>query len=333
MDDHRLGLSMIISNTRDSYLGIFDQGNPQFVVSATDYPVQMVLLYHLDLGPGRFSESLEATLKRYDDAPGYFDLNGGCVAFTGGYIKGATKIFNLDSGIVCLDSFSLSGKLSDNSVAASFVCVGLGFLTSIKDFDSNSKCLPVLASMVAHYEIENLFFKSEYFRKVKLYQSLFPQAYEMQRKYDDDRANHKPYAFVEFQEDAKKLDQAVAQLGLSGKFAKNLLDEAGSYLTPGTLLYHFSDYWGFTIQWIILNVIAIVLLPLLRVILKIGKIVEGFIRRASPYVIVCSINLWAFNRRPDSLPFLYWIIPGLLFVAALLLAHWWFPDPKKKANI
>jgi|CXWL01.1.fsa_nt_gi hypothetical protein len=178
-----------------------------------------------------------------------------------------------------------------------------------------------LGKQMAEHDVIDLLAKSQFFRQSLADPSLKPLAEAILSK--QARAEKDPdFSYPIWQQDldVRELRLAGEKLKIDGSYVDRLLGKKPAFPT-GFLLGYFENAMEFMLQWIMINLVILVLLVIVYINGSyIPAPLKTFIVSVGVTMAIVAINWgWIFLRRPESVTGWYLVLPGLSWVANHLM--------------
>jgi hypothetical protein len=164
-------------------------------------------------------------------------------------------------------------------------------------------------------EIKDKYISSKYFKEAMIHPILKDYALKIKQKQAASKAKEQEYPIWEFEKDLQEMRKIAKKAGLANNYVDEMIKDPQYEPITGKLLYYYSDKLGFMWQWSIINsglfLFVIVLCHFFPSICN-----------SNSYLIlmtatIVTINKWVYDKATD-IDFIYWVIPGLLFIASFL---------------
>ncbi len=321
-----LSARAIFSTVNETFLHIYPSMENEFIVDCTKYPVQMSLFSGLDI------ENSGATLTMpYEEALNNYKKQEGAVNFKeAGMIVNMglnipyynPKVFSFDiNSLAIIVDVGVGMRNADNQVIRNILLEPVCILTGERDFSFAINKASKLGRWLAITEILQLFKDSELFRAALADKRLAGMAEKIQSNISRaEKDSSYEYPLWQSKKDMADLENEAKKYGLDANYPRDLLTYPANKPKDGVLLWYYKDYFGFSLQWSVINIILI-LLTVFFALLKYKLKVVAFINTMwVKSIILIIINGWVFRERPKYMDFKYWIIPGILFSLCFILA-------------
>ena len=205
---------------------------------------------------------------------------------------------------------------------------GALLITGEKDLSNLDGIAQQIGKTLAEYEIKKLITNSQDFRTALAHEELSKITQEILRKkkQSEDEQNPSLYPLWQYYKDVEHLMQKAKEIGVATSYIEDLLKDEALQPNSGRLFYYTSTLLGYMVQWILLNIILFLVLLVIKY--KLIYLFQSLSQDSIQYMllgIVTAANGWAFYGKPKPLNVVYWIVPGMLFLACaiLILASTW----------
>lgn len=322
----------IFSSVAESFIYLYPADESNLIVECTEYPVQWSIFAGLDTASPSVKLTLpyeKALLSYKEDMKVPYGLREDARAnFSNLTVSTSNpKAFSFSkNSLVVLFKMSFLLRDANGKETRKTIIQDVGLLTGNSDFSFALGEASQLGRELAQSETIQLIVSSPFFREALAYEELKPLAEHIQSKLS--RAGKDPsfdYPFPLFKKDLATLETRAAKLGLNTDFVKKLLGDPSVRAYDGYLFWYYRNHTGFMLQWTLANVLLILVsvgllaLKRLRAPSK-WKLVKWFNKRWLKSSLVVSANGYIFlYQKPEYLHFKYILIPGLLFLACLVL--------------
>jgi hypothetical protein len=221
-------------------------------------------------------------------------------------------------------------EINKNSTIATFNYT----VTSLNEIDSMTTRLPGIsiligsddskrfrnqieyyANNILDIETKDKYKNSEIFRKALIHPKLREIALEIRARIDKADNKITEYPRWEFEDDLNKMRKLAKENNISDNYVDEMFKDNQYYPISGTLLFYYSNQLQFMGQWTLVNIALIIITTLL---MRNKSIMNNLSKEKIFTIIILPVNAWIFYKKPDSIGFLYWIIPGLSLLVAYL---------------
>jgi len=322
-----ISVRLILSTVVESCILIYPSDRSELIVDCSKYPVQFFLASGIEtVGSNtKLPSSYEETISAYGEAGVPFELPDKGSYFLSKITISSTypKFFRFaDNSCAFLHNVDLVVR-GNNGHKRTLSCEPVCFITGDADFAFFLKKAPELGKQIAIMETIDLFVSSPFFKELLAYDELKPDVEAILQK--KSRAEKDPsfkYEFPFFKKDKQDLILKAKQLGLDTSFVDGIFEDPALQPSDGYLLWYYKSHSDFMLQWVIVNILLLVLMIIVHIIKKRGLLRGNYYTNiVVSSVIIIGINGWIFkDRKPDSYHFQYMLLPGALFLICLLLS-------------
>lgn len=342
-------VKIVLSTFNESLIQVFPSNKNQLIVDAINFPIQTALCFgyidlnapqkEIDLKRIELKVPFNQALKDYHNEPGRINLiesGVGLFSTVDLIFENERKLFQfkektmvaLLGSLTIINNTALFKKLHGHGDSLKFHLNSPLILVSENRFSWALEATKELGNEVAEVQIKELYINSDFFKQSLIYPKLEPKVREiLQKKSHSEKGTFYKYPLWEFKKDIDELKREAKQVGLSDNDVDELLNYTPLQPKDGTLFLYYRNHYEFTLQWIIVNsVLFFSALLLKRIKDKISALelifstISEFIGKAFIPVFSLTINVWIFNKCPDSLEFYFWIIPGLIFLVTFIVS-------------
>jgi len=323
--NNKISANYYMSTSREFLIEIFKANESRFTIYGSRYPVQLYIYRGFDPEIGMvFNQHLDDFYKTYDTMRTGFNIYGPGNIYMDGFFKGDSngfraiyrnKFMHVDSTqLFWIRGLELVGVSENKDTTRKIISLkGIALMSGVSKVEKWIYMAENVGSTIANEEIQHLWINSEYFRTILANDRLAPFANSILIKIahanESQGYNYDSSQFLRDKQIIKnKIDSFHISITADAMFS-DLLPK----IRTGTLLWFYSRYKGFEIQWILINIVyflAVVLLILTRVIDKLKEPVN----KKGLMVALCSINGWCFAKLPRGMDWKYWIIPGIVIL-------------------
>jgi hypothetical protein len=316
-----VAVNLYISNYKEIFFEIIDTTKQFFLVKATDYPIQVAMAWGLDIFGSTYSEPTNEDRAKFEQIPAITVVKG--ISFEefndNVGIYSIATYFQGDTSILSFSNYHFLGG-SDSNRRLIYTTKGIGFLTPCRDLYPFEEAAKIYGNRKATSKIQEYFFKSQYFREVKTIDKVLQFATIMVEKYERSKINKDYlYTLIDFKHDRFFLQKMVDSNNVRKDLTDDILKDVEDRYVGGTLIFPYQGYKSFSYQWAWINVLLIALILFLKWLIQKKVKLALLISNIVSSTILVTINGWVYSRKPDNLPFYYWILPGLFFVLAIIL--------------
>jgi hypothetical protein len=329
IDPDQISADYYLSTFKELFLEIYKSKENKLTVYGTDFSVQYYILKNLQ---GDYLRSPNGNFQRaYNQFKTNFVIEKSVMVNMTtdgtGSIKliGTGKCFSIDeSSLVLFNNFQLIGLSEDGKdtiVRHYFRPDRINIVSGSNDIQQWLQFAKQIGANRAADEIRRLFTQSPYFRSVMANDSLRPLAEQILIK--QAKAKIVPgyeYSQVDFEHDKKIIKLAVDSSHISLP-ADSLFAEAATKIRTGYILWFYSGFEEFEIQWSVATfgyLLAIVLISKLKWYKKFITI----IKKSALLGTLGAICGWIWLQRPSGMGIYLWIIPVLPLPLLFLFLYW-----------
>lgn len=301
----------------------------------TNIPAQMSLFLSTIMGSCGSNSmfNFEELLLSYDDTETAFEFaikGGGCTILwdmnvMSQYPKLCT--FTEKSNVSIFYNLTFT-YFKNDSIGYEVHCPDLILFTGKKNFSHAIKNAKDYGKRCAEFEIRHhLIFKDwGLYNESQAYPLFSPHIKDILSKLS--RAKKDPtfdYPYWRLKTDIFLLKEEVSKYNLKTTFIDELLKESGLQPNDGTLLWYYSNYLGFTLQWTAINGFLLIIVILIIILYKHQRFINYklYISKLPIAVVISTLNGWIFLSKPENINFIYWILPGILFVVTIFVAFYY----------
>lgn len=315
MNSRNISANYYLSTSREFLVSVFNSKENKFTTFGTEFPVQFYLLqdpkYHMETLKNPNGENF---LHFYDTSSGVLNVPPNFDIYIGNIYLGSNfKFVNFigPKGVVVMKGTTLLPKKmwTDNIDTVVMPNQGICILGAGTDVNEYFPFAKIAAKDLFQNDISTLFVRSEYFKEVFAIDILKPIAKEILIKQQRslENTNYK-YDFVEFSHDKEQLQKKIDSFKIKIKL-DDIFNDAKTQLRTGTLLWFYSGYSSFSLQWLLINIFYLILLILFAV----SKIKKFPWKSLTLLIISITYNSWIFKLKPQGMDIYYWY--PFLFVA------------------
>ncbi len=225
-----------------------------------------------------------------------------------------------------IGTFNYKTTVLINQVPLTSEFPGISLLFS----DSNSKDyqekIDSLINQQLDYEILRLYTSSEIFRKALLHPLFKKTAQRIASRKDKAQKNIEEYPGWEFEMDINEIRDLANANGISDNYVDEMIKDPQYYPISGSLLYYYTNYLGFMLQWILIG-----LFLLISSFFYLQKFKNENSKNVLAAVLV-AVNGWVFSQKPEMLSLVYWIVPGIVFILNSLVVLGFLGKVKKRSK-
>ena len=340
INNDKIAANYYLSTSRELLVEIFKSTENAFSIYGSIYPVQVYIYRGMDPSIGMtLKGSFEHYLTQYDNRAVGFDVTQNDNIVFDGMRPGGfeiiyrEKFMGLDTNqLLWLKGFKLIGinESKDTTTIREFPLNGISLISGSTDLSKYSNRARQIGAHFANDQIQTLWSKSEYFRTALANDKLKPFANEIliKIKHSSENATY-DYDSSHFLQDKRILKSKIDSFNITLTIDK-MFAEMEPKLRIGTLFWFYKDYGGFESQWILANLIFVVLM-LIFLLTGITEKIREPLTKGALTLASLGINIWCLSQRPKGMEFYYWLIHfTFTLLTYILLAHLKRVGPKMK---
>jgi len=326
LSDSCCQLKIYISNSEGMYWELDNGVDKNATVFATDYPVQLLLLYGGEFLGNTQMIPPEQAYKIFDTTKAMYLITAKNVVIENLSLK-AVRAFKLrDNSAVFLSRLWLSGV---DGGSFEYVVNGLGVYTEERTYLRLMQMIPGWFKEWYDFKVKTFYISSEYFRMAVNYPNAFRIAQSIRLKYIEDSLNHtNNYPMYLMRRDDSILREMLIKENIRFSYYQDLFQDVNKTIVAGKFLWSYENYFEFIIQWILIELCALALLTLA---IKIDKI-SVFIKRVllvTPTAALIWLFKFCWDRMPPGMSLTYLILPIVVIILQIWLVRKYFSSKKR----
>ena len=323
-----IAIHVLLSTVAEYFVHLYPAERNELIVECVEYPVQLALFGGLiDKKMATLAVPYQEAIETYLSTAALFNLtnNARYMAFRGKYRVTFPKIWSFSGDsyvILCQSDIEL---LIPQGKTLKYHNEGIAVLTGDIEAVLTQKNATEIASWLVKVEIGDLVTSSEFFRESLAHPKLEPIAKGIQQKLSRSKLDPSfSYPVWQLKLDVNELKKEARSFNIDVSYVEELLKTPSLKPHDGTFLWYYTDPKEFMLQWTLINAVLLIVILLMwffkyddEPVLKKLAGVFGY----TPSALLVAVNAWIFiAQRPSVVGLIYWIIPGIIFLIALVLS-------------